>query len=65
MENDYLVLISMDGYKSLTTSATTKPKLDYFEYKKKIESLMYAMTSTIPDIAFTIGNLSQLSYNSY
>lgn len=65
IENHYLVSTYIDKYESWTGAAITEPKTHQLEYQKRIESLIYTMTSTRPDIAFTVGILSQFSYNLY
>ncbi|GJV35775.1 hypothetical protein Tco_1408252 [Tanacetum coccineum] len=37
--------------------------VDQFEYLRTIGCLMYAMTSTIPDIAYVVGRLSRFTNN--
>ena len=63
MENAHPVSTPIDGYAALTAATPTEPRTDQLEYQKRIGSLMYAMTSTRPDIAFAIGKLSQFSHD--
>lgn len=53
----------VDGYESLTAATASEPRTDQLEYQKRIGSLMYAMTSTRPDIAFAVAKLSQFSHD--
>nr|GEV05599.1 zinc finger, CCHC-type [Tanacetum cinerariifolium] len=41
----------------------TRKPVDQFEYSRAIGCLMYAMTSTRPDIAYTVGRLSRFTSN--
>ncbi|GJZ77064.1 hypothetical protein Tco_0641736 [Tanacetum coccineum] len=53
--------IPMDSVEMLMSN-TRKP-VDQLEYSRAIGCLMYAMTSTRPDIAYTVGRLSRFTSN--
>ncbi|GKE70718.1 hypothetical protein Tco_1528790, partial [Tanacetum coccineum] len=53
--------IPMDPVEMLMSN-TGKP-MDQLEYSRAISCLMYAMTSTRPDIAYTVGRLSRFASN--
>lgn len=59
MENSHPVSTPIDGYHALTPSDPSEPQTNQLEYQKRIRSLMYAMVSTRPDIAFAVCKLSQ------
>nr|GEU96276.1 zinc finger, CCHC-type [Tanacetum cinerariifolium] len=60
-EDCYLVSTPMDPIEKLKPN-TGKP-VDQLEYSRAIDCLMYAMTSTRPDIAYAVGRLSRFSSN--
>ena len=51
--------IPIDGYDSLRPATETDVRVDPKEYAMIIGSIMFAMVYTRPDIAFTLGRLSQ------
>ncbi|GKA17886.1 zinc finger, CCHC-type containing protein [Tanacetum coccineum] len=55
------VSTSMDPIEKLKSN-TGKP-VDQLEYSRAIDCLMYAMTSTIPNIAYAVGRLSRFTSN--
>ena len=63
IEDCHPVTTQVDGYEFLTASTAAEPRTNQFEYQKRIGSLMYAMTSTRPDIAFAVSKLSQFSHD--
>lgn len=63
MNDCHSVSTPIDKYKSLSAPTATEPCTNQFEYQKKIESLMYAMTSTRPDIVFAASKLSQFNHD--
>ncbi|GKD20024.1 hypothetical protein Tco_1221727, partial [Tanacetum coccineum] len=56
-----LVSTLMDSVEKLKPN-TSKP-VDQLEYSRAIGCLMYAMTSTRPDIAYVVGRLSRFTSN--
>ncbi|GJZ56779.1 hypothetical protein Tco_0612273 [Tanacetum coccineum] len=60
-EDCYPVSTLMDPIEKLKPN-TSKP-VDQLEYSRAIGCLMYAMTSTRPDIAYVVGRLSRFTSN--
>ena len=59
MKDTHPVSTPIDGHHALTPSDSSEPRTDQREYQKRIDSLMYAMVATRPDIAYAVGKLSQ------
>ena len=63
MDNANPVLTPLDGKESLTPATADEPRTNQLEYQKRIGSVMYAMVSTRPDLAFAVGKLSQYTHD--
>lgn len=63
MENSHPLATPVDGYDALTEACPSDERTDQLAYQQRIGSLMYAMTTTRPDIAFAVGKLSQFSHD--
>ena len=63
MDNANPVLTPLDGKESLTPVTADEPRTNQLEYQKRIGSVMYAMVSTRPDLAFAVGKLSQYTHD--
>lgn len=62
MDNANPVLTPLDG-KEMLTLTTTDLRTNQLDYQKRIGSIMYAMTSTRPDLAYAVGKLSQFTHD--
>lgn len=63
MDNANPVFTPLDGKEMLTTTATKESRTNQLEYQRQIGSIMYAMVSTRPDLAYAVGKLSQYTYH--
>ena len=64
MEDAHSVTTPIDEYSSLISFDATESRINQREYQKRIDSLMYAIIATRPDIAYAEGKLSQYCQNS-
>ena len=63
MDNANPVLTPLDGKESLTPATADEPRTNQLEYQKRIGSVMYAMVSTRPDLAFAVGKFSRYTHD--
>ena len=65
MMNFKSVSTSIDSYESINSLyKDSEPMTNQLEYQQVIESLMYIITATCPDLTFTVGKFSQFCHNS-
>ena len=54
----------IDSYESINPPyKDSEPMANQLEYQQAVGSLMYTMTATHPDLAFTVGKFSQFCHN--
>ena len=63
VEDSKAVSTTIDSYKYIKLALDNKPMANQLEYQKAVESLMYAMTATRPDLAFAVGKFSQFCHS--
>lgn len=64
MKNSHSVATPINEYHSLSPSHPDEERTNQREYQKRIESIIYAMIGTRPDIAYAVGKLSQYCQDS-
>lgn len=63
MDQANSVTTPLDGKEMLGPAAADELRTDQLEYQKRVGSIMYAMTSTRPDLAYAVGKLSQHAHD--
>ena len=64
MTDSKSVSTSIDGYESINSLYKDSESMaNQLEYQQAVESLMYTMTATCPDLTFTVGKFSQFCHN--
>ena len=62
MNNSKAVYTSIDSYKYIKSALKDESMADQLKYQKAVESLMYTIIVTHPDLAFAIGKFSQFCH---
>ena len=64
MDEAYPLAVPIEGYEALLPARPDETRTDQLGYQQRIGNSMYTMVATRPDIAFTVGKLSQYSHDS-
>lgn len=63
MDEAHPLAVPIEGYEALLPARPDEVRTDQLEYQQRIGNSMYTMVATRPDIAFTVGKLSQYSHD--